>query len=187
MKILSRGNVLSRRNVLTCSATVAGGLAGAGVIGTRLAAIPATQPSPLATPAVHSPVRLSLTARDLRGLGQQRGPHNYKPGDQIVSEATLVEPDGGEAGSFHSTAVVVRSQGHQEDAATLEQHNFELRDGTLVGSGLAGRLGEPAEFAVVGGTGRYRATRGSYTAVQWPYHQGGDGTASFVFDVFDQE
>jgi hypothetical protein len=186
MKPLSRDNVLTRRNMLARFAAFAGGLAGAGVISTRVAGTSLAGRSLPAT-AGPSPVRLSLAARDLRGLGQQRGPHRYKPGDQIVSRATLVEADGREAGSFHSSAVVVSSGAHQGDAGTLEQHNFELRDGTLVGSGLAGGLGEPAEFAVVGGTGRYRTTHGSYTAVQWPYHQGGDGTARFVFDLFNQE
>jgi hypothetical protein len=184
MKFLSRGKVLSRRSVLARSATFAGGLAGAGAIGTRLRG-----DAPAARSAVAAPARTSLrlTARDLRGLGQERGPHSYQPGDHIVSRATLVTADGREAGLFHSSATVVSSQTREEDAATLEQHNFELPDGTLAGSGVAGRLGEPAEFAVVGGTGRYRASRGSYTAVQWPYHHGGDGTASFVFDLFDQE
>lgn len=186
MKALSRDNVLSRRNMLARFAAFAGGLAGAGVISTRVAGTSAAGRS-LLTTATPSPVRLSLAAHDLRGLGQERGPHRYNPGDQIVSRATLVEADGGEAGSFHSSAVVVSSGAHQGEVATLEQHNFELRHGTLVGSGLVGGLGEPVEFAVVGGTGRYRASHGSYTAVQWPYHQGGDGTARFVFDLFDQE
>lgn len=90
-------------------------------------------------------------------------------------------------GSFHSSAVVVSSRAQQGGFATLEQHRFELPGGTLIGSGLVSRLGEPASFAVIGGTGRYQSSRGSYTAVQQPYHLGGDGTASFVLDLFDQE
>jgi hypothetical protein len=141
----------------------------------------------VAKPDIPSAVRLSLSARDLRGLGQQRGPRRDEPGDRIVAPATVLDTEGGEVGLFYSSAVVIGSAKGQTAVATLEDHRFELGDGVIVGNGLAGHPGEPAEFAVVGGTGRYLAARGSYTIVQRPYHLGGDGTASFAFDLLNGE
>ena len=99
----------------------------------------------------------------------------------------MLDGDGREVGAFHSSAVVLSSPAGLTADATFEQHAFEMRDGVIYGSGLAGRPDEPAEFAVIGGTGRYLAIRGSYSAVQRPYHLGGDGTASFAFELFEQE
>lgn len=36
---------------------------------------------------------------------------------------------------------------------------------------------------MIGGTGRYAAARGSYSAHQHPQELGGDGTAEFKFDL----
>jgi hypothetical protein len=177
----------SRRNILAGVGAVAGAIAGGGIAGFRAADASRGAPAPAGVPAARTLERSSLTARDLRGLGQRRGPRRDQPGDQIVSRATLVDAEGQEIGSFYSTAVVVSSPKGQTAAATLENHRFELRDGVIVGNGLAGRMGEPAEFAVIGGTGRYLAARGSYAAVQRPYHLGGDGTASFVFSLLSEE
>ena len=186
MQPQSHGKVWTRRHVLAGIGTLAGGLAGSGIIGAGEAGA-----SPLAlaaaAPATRTSVPFSLAARNLRGLNQHRGPRRDEPGDQIVSQATLLDADGHEVGSFHSSAVVLSSPKARTAVATLEQHHFELGYGVIVGTGLMAGPGEPAEFAVIGGTGRFRASRGSYTVVQSPYHLGGDGTASFAFDLLNEE
>lgn len=184
---LAPGRALSRRSVLGRLAATAGGLAGAGLAGGGVAG---ASPAPAATTApvaARTATRFGLAARDLRGIGQKRGPRRDLPGDQIASRGTLHGAEGREVGTFYSTAVVVDSPHGRTAATSLEQHRFELGDGVIVGSGLVGRLGEPAEFAVIGGTGRYLGVAGSYSGVQWQYHLGGDGTASFVFDLFERE
>jgi len=181
------GAAQSRRNVLAGVGAVAGAIAGAGIAGVRAADSSQAASAPVGVPAARTLERFILAARDLRGLGQQRGPRRDKPGDQIVSRAVLVDADGHEIGSFHSTAVVVSSPRGQTAVSALENHRFELRDGVIVGHGMAGRMGEPAEFAVIGGTGRYLAARGTYAAVQRPYHLGGEGTASFAFSLLNEE
>lgn len=60
----------------------------------------------------------------------------------------------------------------------LGQHTFKLRDGTIVGTGTAGRL--EGVFAILGGTGRYAGARGTYVARQRHHEFGGDGAAEFV-------
>jgi hypothetical protein len=60
-------------------------------------------------------------------------------------------------------------------------HTFDLEDGTILGIG-ASRLDE-ADFAIVGGTGRYAGATGTYSAQQSPRETGGDGTARFTLDI----
>ncbi len=63
-------------------------------------------------------------------------------------------------------------------AGSHEVHAFHLEDGTIFGVGSAGSSGS-AEFAITGGTGRFRGARGWYVARQQPRELGGDGTAEY--------
>ena len=59
-------------------------------------------------------------------------------------------------------------------------HSLALRDGLLLGLG-SGPTAE-ADYAVVGGTGRYLGAVGGYTCRQFPLGAGA-GTAEFVFTL----
>ena len=60
-------------------------------------------------------------------------------------------------------------------------HRIDLGDGGLIAVG-PGTL-DDATFVIVGGTGRYLGASGTYHAVQRPREHGGDGTATFTFDI----
>src|SRR5438552_2378808 len=49
-------------------------------------------------------------------------------------------------------------------AGALEMHTFNLADGTILGMGS--HFDGNGTYAIVGGTGRYHAARGSYVATQ---------------------
>lgn len=69
-------------------------------------------------------------------------------------------------------------------AGAMETHQFNFRDGTIVGIGtLADLNGSASVHAIIGGTGRYAGASGSYTARQRPVQMGGDGTAEFDFQI----
>jgi hypothetical protein len=60
-------------------------------------------------------------------------------------------------------------------------HALTLHDGLVLGLG-SGPIGS-ADYAVVGGTGRYLGATGGYTARQFPVGAGGNGTAEFVITL----
>lgn len=141
---------------------------GAGAVGAATAGRASAQ-EPLATSGT-----LTLTGRGFRAtrLGAEPG--------QLPTEANVPATSGelvlerGAVGRFAST-VVPGSGGR------FVLHSFDLGDGTLLGMG-SGELSDGA-FAVVGGTGRYAGATGAYTARQSPRDLGGDGSASFIFDL----
>ncbi len=181
---------LSRRNVLARFGAVAGGLAGAGLAGSGLAgASPARLPGRAAalSHASRTPARFVLEGRGLAGVGQRGGMRRDTAGDAVALRAVLLDESGAEVGTFRSVSSVLGTRLRGPALEHLEQHSFELADGLLVGSGLVRAAGEVAEFAVTGGTRAYRLARGSYTALLSPRHLGGDGTARFVFELFDKE
>ena len=125
--------------------------------------------------------------------------HHYSPdrrrgqppskGDQVAKYGELLDRSGrAKVGEFYSNGLHLGEPlGPGPFAATaLETHTFTLSDGTVVGMGVAAGPARTSTFAVVGGTGRYAGVRGSYRTVQHPQEHGGDGSATFEFDlVFD--
>jgi hypothetical protein len=105
-------------------------------------------------------------------------------GDQVVSWGALHNASGQRVGHFYGSAQVVYAPLSNNPAATLEHHSFVIGDSSLFGMGtVPARQNRPLEFAIVGGTGRYALSRGSYTMVQRPLELGGDGTAEFVLAI----
>lgn len=88
-----------------------------------------------------------------------------------LTAGTLTCPSGTVLGEFRSGRL---------NGATL-LHQFELTDGTLFGLGQ-GTLSD-ADFAMVGGTGRYAGTTGAYAVRQHPSELGGAGTATFELSI----
>lgn len=104
------------------------------------------------------------------------GDPDRKPGAMIAApsrlegQANLHDLDGRDAGTF--TSVLFPAGGEH-----VQLHTFSLLDGTLVG------MGSVAGFAIVGGTGSYAGARGAYVLDHRPLESGGDGSASFTFDL----
>jgi hypothetical protein len=136
----------TRRTVLTRGLAVAAGALGASVIGTGVAmgAIPAAEPATL-TLFVRD-VRFRASAAKSGALHEARTPAS--------PHGTLVDATGQAVGSF-AAGVLAGSGGG------LAVQRFTLTNGTLLGMGSGGLQG--AEYAIVGGTGRYAGARGSYT------------------------
>lgn len=166
---------VSRRSFVT-GAAVALGLGAAGGVGITTAvsgAVPLQGGAAVQATGVAAGILLDrLTGRDWRlsrpGAEPGRAP---VAGMTATTSGALVGTDGRDRGSFRSVAL----------GGTTFLHVLELDDGTLLGMG-SGDLAEAA-YAVVGGTGAYRGVSGAYTVAQHPREAGGDGTATFTFDL----
>jgi hypothetical protein len=136
-------------------------------------------------PSAPGPRRLELTGRNWHVLarGRRRG-ELPEAGEPLTVFGELVSASGHGLGEFHATSVFVAAPlGATAQAASfIETHHFNLKDGALIGTGTVSPSG-PGRFAIVGGTGRYEGALGSYEAVQNPLEIGGDGTATFKFDL----
>jgi hypothetical protein len=91
-----------------------------------------------------------------------------------------------QVGEFIATYHRVTTPGKvaAHEPGSLEQHTFILPEGTIFGTGVTtSGLESQGQFAIVGGTGRYHAARGSYVARQSHVDFGGDGTATFTFTI----
>ncbi|HUX67328.1 MAG TPA: hypothetical protein VMV31_07555 [Terriglobales bacterium] len=105
----------------------------------------------------------------------------------LVRGELVDQPQGGrKVGAFFATYYRLNTPGKVggHEPGSLELHTFVFPDGTLVGSGVADAAhGSEAQFALLGGTGRFHGARGSYTARQNHLELGGDGTASFTLTL----
>jgi hypothetical protein len=153
----------SRRSLLGRAAVLAAGAVGIGAGGASAAATP--------------------TSFTLYGSGLHLHSPSRKPGqvpakgERFTSYAELSSVPGGAAVGHFTGSYVALDSPFAGALASQEVHTFALRDGTLLGLGTAGF--EEGEFAIVGGTGRYRGAHGWYVARRRPRELGGDGTAEF--------
>lgn len=126
---------------------------------------------------------LELGGRAWQVIGFARG-QLPKPGDQMAVTGELLDNRGQKVGEFYANSVFVGAP-HGAGAAAasyVETHHFNLPGGTLAGSGTW-HVDGVSRFAIVGGTGRYAGATGTYTAEQRPIQMGGDGGASFIFQL----
>ena len=155
------------RRALLAQAGVVAGIAGAGAYGLRSAS-GAESSRPRALPIV-------VHGRDWRvkfaGTAPGQAP---AAGDSRLPHGTLVDADGVRLGLLESSLLPSTGQ-----ASHL--HRLDLGDGGLIGMG-PGTIAD-ATFVIVGGTGRYAGASGTYRAEQRPRETGGDGTATFTFDI----
>ena len=160
----------TRRGAVARLALLVGGALGVGAVGK--AAVGGDE-SPQAAPA---PARqtIVLRGRDWRLIRPGVEPGTMPSADvAAVPIGSIVDEGGGELGTFRASTLPGLG-------AAFALHTFELTDGTILGIG-ASRM--DAEFAIVGGTGRYAGATGTYTATQSPRETGGDGTARFTLDI----
>jgi hypothetical protein len=112
--------------------------------------------------------------------GQQAG-HGPAPGDRMSVYGELVDGGGAGVGEFFGSCVCLTPFGGEASATTVETHTLRLKDGTIHGMGTTTPGPEhQAEFAVVGGTGRFAGAQGSYVVRQHPIELGGDGSAQLT-------
>jgi hypothetical protein len=132
---------------------------------------------------------LSLYGRNfhLRSPGRRAGAVPL-PGEQGVAYGELLSSAEGEKvgefrGGFLTLGMPFGAGAHAP--GSLEQHVFNLENGTIIGLGSA-TVGE-GSFAIVGGTGSYAGVRGTYTAIMRPREHGGNSSAEFRLTVLRQE
>jgi hypothetical protein len=159
------------RRALLARAGIAAGIAGAGAVGLKAGA----------TPTVASPGRplpRVVHGRDWRivfaGLD-----HGAVPGPATprLPQGRLVDGDGAHLGLLESSLL-------PSTGGVTHLHRLDLDDGGLIAVGPGG---DDATFTIVGGTGRYLGASGTYHAAQRPRAHGGDGTATFTFDITTPE
>ena len=158
----------TRRGALARGLLALGGLVGLGASGAS---------------AVRGARSFVLHARDVAGDARdERAGTVPMRGDRLTLRGDLFDEHGRAAGELHGAVMTLRGPGAHESAAErLELHTFKLRDGTIVGSGTSGA--SEGEFAILGGTGRYAAARGTYVALHDRRELGGGGTAEFRFTL----
>ena len=151
---------VSRRQLLTGLALLGAGAAAGTATGIAVKEITAQPAVP--APAIPAPaVPAALTAMTLHAqrvaievVGQEPG--KLPPvGAPFTARGAVVDGAGASLGSFAITPLPGGAPG-------LQLHTFELEGGTLMGMGLA--TGGEGTFAIIGGTGRYQAAGGTYTA-----------------------
>ena len=169
----------SRRGVLRWGALALGALAGAAGLG---AAVERSGTLAAAVPGKASKLRLSGRGWSLQVQGLRKGVPP-SPGDRASVFGELLS-GGRKVGEFYSTAVFVAAPlGIGPHAAGyVETHHFNLEEGALLGAGTSRASGQ-ADYAVLGGTGRFAGATGTYSAVQSPLEVGGDGSAEFNFEL----
>jgi hypothetical protein len=171
----------SRRSVLKGGLAAVGGLFGLGAA--------AKVAGGLADGGSRPPSQtITLHGRNWQISSQSRQAGEFPTAAEhmLISGELLDGPEGSRLGDFYATYFGLSRPGHTgaDGSSSLQTHTFNLRDGTLVGTGT----GTPAldtedTFAVIGGTGRYTGARGSYVARQSPAQFGGDGTAMFTITL----
>jgi hypothetical protein len=160
----------TRRGAIARLALLVGGAVGAGVAGK--AAVDRGDTSEV-TPLVTRQT-IVLHGRDWRLARPGVAPGAMPAADAVaVPTGTILDETSRELGTFRASALPGLG-------SAFALHTFDLVDGTILGIG-AGRL--DADYAIVGGTGRYAGATGTYSAQQSPRESGGDGTARFTLDI----
>jgi len=168
---------LLRRGLLLAGVAVGYGAtrAGASLSGPARAAPTGKQP----------PTSFTLHGRCWRVEGvERRSGQPLSRGERTSVYGELTDGAGRKkVGEFYSAqfATLAPFGAYAFAAGALEMHTFNLADGTILGMGS--HFDGNGTYAIVGGTGRYHAARGSYVATQRPLGLGGNGSAEFTFDL----
>ncbi len=168
----------SRRTALKRLFIVLGGVVGAGAAGGALSGVGRKS----------TDSNFTLEGRDWHIYSKDLAKGDLPSGgDRMLSYGELYEPNGEKSGEFFATYFSLHRPGVFGPLTSMEQHTFNLKDGSITGSGTT-RAGLESDdhFAITGGTGRYSGARGSYTVRQSHQEMGGDGTASFTFTLITE-
>lgn len=158
----------SRRGLLGRALGIAAGTLGVSAASATAASTPAT-------------LRLYGRNTHLHSPAKEPGVVPVK-GDRFTGYAELLDgPNGSRVGHFMTAFFAVDSP-FAELGGSLELQTFTLNGGSIHGLGHT-VAGETAEFAVIGGTGRYAGMHGTYLARTEPRELGGVGAAEFTFTL----
>lgn len=175
MSEVMSGGRRTRANVLKRGLLLLGGAIGigAGAAGTKTA---------LGGARRSGTMRLEGRGWILRTPDRAHG-ELLRPGDRGTVTGELVDGRGRTIGRFVGTRMAIASglAPHARADGSIELHAFNLVDGTIHGMGSS--LPGETVFSIVGGSGRYAGVRGTYSGEQRLRELGGDGTATFTFDL----
>lgn len=143
------------------------------------------------TPASASPIAegipFSFTGRFFRLVGPNGFGQFIQPGERANGFGELLDPATGEKiGEFYSSAYNAAAPFGEGPAAAalVEEHTLTFADGTIFGSGTRPSIVDPdGTYAIIGGTKRYVALKGTYTARLDFVELGGDGSAAFALSL----
>ena len=174
-----------RRRVLKRGAVLVGGLAGFGLLSRAtteaVTGVRAPESGALAF-TIHGRNWQTTYPDRRRGVLPSPGERSTTFGQLFARAADAA----GKVGEFYASAFAFGAPFGPSavSAASMEMHQFNLADGTIVVMGTVASLtGGESVHAIIGGTGRYEGASGSYTARQSPVELGGDGTAEFSFTI----
>jgi hypothetical protein len=113
--------------------------------------------------------------------------HEPSSNDRVVSYGELLgAPDGAKLGEVQTTCFCMDSAfgPNLMAASNLEFQTLRLEDGILFGLGAPGEAPEGAKArAILGGTGKYAGSRGSYVERTLESQRGADGLVEFTLTV----
>ena len=109
----------------------------------------------------------------------RRGPVK---GERFTAYAELLDSPSGKRVGHFTAAFFALDSPFADHGGSLELHTFTLDGGSINGLGTA-TAGADAEFAVIGGTGRYAGVHGTYLTRIDPRELGGAGAAEFTFTL----
>lgn len=160
-----------RRTLLQRGLVLLTGALGVGAAARKVgsAEAPASKPDP------------TLRLHGRRGPAPPPG----RSGERLVRYGELLDgPDGKRIGEFFTSGFCLETPfGPQAVApSNLEFQTFQLPEGTLFGIGAAGP-GAERTLAILGGTGRYAAARGSYVEREVPSATPGRDAVEFVLSL----
>jgi hypothetical protein len=162
-----------RRTLLQRGLVLLTGALGLGTVARRVES--AAAPAPKTDP--------TLRLHGRRGQAPSRLPG--RSGERLVRYGELLDgPDGKRIGQFFTSGFCLETPfGPQPAAASnLEFQTFQLPEGTLFGIGAAG-AGAERTLAILGGTGRFAAVRGSYVEREVPSRTPGRDAVEFVVSL----
>jgi hypothetical protein len=186
-----------RREALKYGLGMVGAAVGLGAAGKVLAAQPASEAEPKQATSSGSQFVLYGAAWRIGSEDLRRG-ELPRAGTRLIARGEILDKPANEksrqkareksqkVGDFFATYYQVNAPGKvaAHEPGSLELHTFVLPEGTILGSGLASAAADSeGVFAIIGGTGRYLGARGSYVARQSYADFGGNGTASFTFNL----
>jgi len=162
-----------RRTLLQRGLVLLTGALGVGTVARRVES--AAAPAPKTDP--------TLRLHGRRGQAPPRLPG--RSGERLVRYGELLDgPDGERIGQFFTSGFCLETPFGPQPVApsNLEFQTFQLPEGTLFGIGAAGP-GAERTLAVLGGTGRFAAARGSYREREVPSSKPGWDAVEFVLTL----
>jgi len=129
------------------------------------------------------PLKLYARIRPISGTSPAQGQSDART---VATGELLDAPHGKRVGEFSANCFCMGTPfgTHVNSAATIEMQVLQLHDGTIFGMSTPSAPGAPKVHAVIGGTERFAAARGSY--VQRPVTApGAHDLVEFIVSIAD--